>query len=133
MASPPTSRLAFLDGSGAPWPSPREWMPELIEVELEPALLTRARLFRQTESLPLYVRELAGQLRVLAEWTGACTGWYRLRLELDDELSEELMCEVSPTKISPDSYRALIDDLHSDRLPASIAGAPRPLGGAARP
>ena len=36
MASPPTSKLAFLDGSGESLPGPREWTPELIQVDIDP-------------------------------------------------------------------------------------------------
>jgi predicted component of viral defense system (DUF524 family) len=96
-------------------------MPEVIEIQLDPELRQRASLFRHSEKLPLVVRDHAGEERVVADWPRTGTGRYLLRLELDDELLEEAVYEVEPLKISPASYHALIDDLQSDRLPASIA------------
>lgn len=89
MATPLTSTLTFLDGAGQPLSGPREWTPEVIQVDLDPTLRHRASLFRQSERLPLVVRDHAGEERVLADWPRAGTGRYLLRLELDDELVEE--------------------------------------------
>jgi hypothetical protein len=129
MDLPPTSRLTFVDAAGESVVGPREWTHALIQVELDPALLTRTTLFRNTEKLPLFVQQLGQSVRVLANWQRAGTGRYRLRLELDDELVEESVTEVPPTKIGTSSYQALIDDLQSGRLAASIAISLDWLGG----
>jgi hypothetical protein len=132
MASPPTSKLSFLDSSGEPLRLPREWTPELVEVDLEldePAILSRASLFRQSEKLPLFTQEFAGKLRLLAHWPRVGTGRHRLRLELDDRLVEEQTYQIAPRKITSASYRALIDDLQGARLPTSVAIGLNWLGG----
>lgn len=129
MGTPPISRLSFVDGAGELLAGPREWTPEIIQVDLEPALRHRASLFCRAEKLPLSIRDHAGEERVVADWPRSGTGRYRLRLELDDRLLEETVYEVEPRKITRASYRALIDDLQSDRLPASIAISLERLGG----
>jgi predicted component of viral defense system (DUF524 family) len=129
MDSLPTSSFSFVDGLGQALPGPREWTPELVRVDLDPAFLARASLFRQSEKLPLFVQELGHSVCVLANWPRTGTGRYRVRLELDDQLVEESVYEVAPTKISAAAYQALIDDLQNGRLPASIAISLERLGG----
>jgi predicted component of viral defense system (DUF524 family) len=129
MGSPLSSRLTFIDRSGEALSGPREWTPELIQVDIDPVLFTQATLFRQSEKLPLFTQELGQAVRVLANWPRAGTGRYRLRLEIDDELVEETVHEVAPTKISASSYQALIDYLQGGHLSASIAISLERLGG----
>src|SRR5688500_1029987 len=99
MASPPTSRLRFLDTVGAPLEAPTEWAPALVEVLVAPAEWEHVRLWRQGQPAVLYLRVLAGKVRVLAEWPRSDPGYYRLRLEGGGE-SEEQTVTVHPQKIS---------------------------------
>jgi predicted component of viral defense system (DUF524 family) len=131
MASPLTSKVSFVGTDGEALDAPREWTPELIEVAISPEQLQRSRLLCQGAQLPLYVQELAGQLRVLAQWPRSGTGQYRFLLELDDLPAYETVCTVRPRKISEESYSALISDLQGDRLPTSIAVGLEATGGLA--
>src|SRR5690348_6744028 len=108
MASPHTSNLSFIDSDGRAVPGPREWTPEVVSLPVEPDSLIRTNLFRNSYRLPLAVREIAGEPRLMAEWPRAGTGRYNLRLEVDGELVEESEWEISPAKISKESYGALI-------------------------
>lgn len=119
MASPPTSKLRFLDTSGTESTGPREWARSLVEVLVPPERLEQIRLLRQGEPMQLFAQPLGGSTRVLAEWPRSNTGRYRLRLE-DGAMVEELEVGVAPEKISQSAYGRVIDELQT-ALPASVA------------
>jgi predicted component of viral defense system (DUF524 family) len=96
-------------------------MPHLIDVAMPPEQYQQARLLCQGERLALYRQELAGIEHVLAQWPRSGTGRYRLVLEVDDQVVEELTCTVTPAKIDEEAYRSLINDLQGERLPTSVA------------
>src|SRR5215211_7459097 len=116
MGSPPTSRLRFLatsDGTPADGTSvdaPREWSPALVEVLVPIDRWVEVRLWRQEEELPVYLKRLGGQPRILADWPRSGAGRYRLRLEWLGE-TEERIVAVGPQKISSESYARLLEDL----------------------
>jgi predicted component of viral defense system (DUF524 family) len=126
MASPPTSRLRFLDDTGAEIGAPREWRRGLVAVDIPIDALTHARLLRNGEPLSLFAKSGATDLAVFAEWPLSGTGRYRLQLDLDGE-QETREITVSPEKISSDAYSQLIEDLQTT-LPASIAISLQRLG-----
>lgn len=121
MVSPRTSRLRFLDSTGAESLGPNEWTQSLVEVLIPPDLgsLERVRLLRQGESMRVFAQPLGGKTRVLADWPRSGTGRYRLALEYGDT-SEELDVTVRPQKISTEAYGRMVDELQT-RLPASVA------------
>lgn len=118
MALPPTSRLGFVDERGAPC-VPSEWTPGLIEVRGALEGWEGIRLWRQTEQLPVYLKRLGGEVRILADWPRSDPGRYRLRLE-SAEGNEELTVTIRSKKISPEAHARLLEDLQS-RLPVSVA------------
>ena len=118
MALPPTSRLGFVDDRGAPC-VPKEWAPGLIEVRADVEGWEEIRLWRQTESLPVYLKRLGGEVRILADWPRSDPGRYRLRLE-SPEGAEERVLIIQPRKISPEAHSHLLEDLEV-RLPVSVA------------
>ena len=119
MGLPPTSRLQFLDDTGAEAAAPREWRRSLIRLEISVDDLARATLLRNGQPLPLVAKQTAAGLCAYAEWPLSGTGRYRLHLDLDD-YQETREVTVIPEKISQDAYANLIDELQT-RLPASIA------------
>ena len=88
MVSPRTSRLRFLDSTGAESLGPNEWTQSLVEVLIPPDLgsLERVRLLRQGESMRVFAQPLGGKTRVLADWPRSGTGRYRLALEYGEHL-----------------------------------------------
>ncbi len=122
MASSPTSKLRFLDpSSGALTGVPREWSPALVEILVPHQDWEKGevRLWRHGEALPVYLKRLNGQVRVLADWPRSGPGHYRLRLELSGG-DEAHTFTIQPTKISPEAYAQLLQDLET-RLPAAVA------------
>src|SRR5919107_110207 len=90
MGSPPSSRLRILaaadggpanDALGTPVDAPREWSPAFVEVLVPVDRWEEARLWRQGEELPLYLKRLGGRPRILADWPRSGAGRYRLLLE----------------------------------------------------
>jgi predicted component of viral defense system (DUF524 family) len=127
MASPPTSRLRFLDLDGAETGGPLEWRRSFVEVLALPEQLEQVRLLRQGQPLRVFVQPLGSTIRLLAEWPLSGTGHYHLVLELADEPVEERVVTIEPQKISPSAYGRLITDLQTT-LPASVAVALQRLG-----
>lgn len=133
MGSPPISEdagvLRLLDLSGVPAGSPREWTPMWVEAQIPLGDWESAELVRGESALPLTLRRLAGEVRVLAEWPRSGPGNYELRLRSGRTLSRQTLT-VHPEKIDEGSFRRLLEDLET-RLPASIAVALQRLGGLA--
>src|SRR5262245_13465448 len=126
MASPPISRLRFLDAEGAVTSGPREWRRSRIEIAIPADRAPEARLLRNGEPLGLFAEPVDGELRVRAEWPLSGTGRYRLSLDLEG-YSEEVETTVIPEKISEVAYGRLVDELQT-KLPASIAIGLQRLG-----
>jgi predicted component of viral defense system (DUF524 family) len=130
MASPPTSRLRFLSSSGSSLPSPQEWQPALIQVDAPGYSLRSIRLEQHGEQLPISLRVLAGEERVLVDWPRSGPGSYELRLLLDGAEIEVHRLGIKPMKITPVAFARLLEDLES-QLPAAIALSLQRLGGLA--
>lgn len=128
MASPATSaRLRLLDLAGVPIPAPREWTRALIELRIAADAWITARLWLQEQLMPVTLRQLDGQVRVLAEWPRAGPGRYRLRLDAEGH-ADELVLTVRPSKITEVAYTQLLADLET-RLPAAVAIGLQRVGG----
>src|SRR5215211_723903 len=126
MDSPPTSRLRFLDETGAELEAPREWRRGLIALDIPIGSLANARLLRAGEPLPLLAKPGPTGLAPYADWPLSGTGRYRLHLDWDDQ-QETRVVVVSPEKINQAAYGRLIEDLQTT-LPASIAISLKRLG-----
>ncbi len=122
MASPPTSRLRFLDdAAGTRTHGPREWRRSSCRgrIPAEPPRTDTASSERR--ATPRFsLSPIDGELRVLAEWPLSGTGRYRLRLEPRGRRRGSARSIVTPEKISARPTDGLIDDLQTT-LPASIA------------
>jgi hypothetical protein len=86
-----------------------------------------AELWRGSEPMPLGLRRLAGEVRVLAEWPRSGTGNYELRLRWRS-VEQRLVLVVEPEKLSQESYGRMLEDLET-RLPAGVALGLQRLGG----
>jgi hypothetical protein len=133
MDLPPSSdgaaALQLLTLAGEPVGAPREWELMLVEARIHPDAWTNAELHRGEESLPLALRRLGGEVRVVADWPRSGPGNYRLQLRLNGEVREQIVT-VQPEKISRDAYARLLEDLEA-RLPASVALGLQRTGGLA--
>ncbi|MDQ3694440.1 MAG: restriction endonuclease-like protein [Chloroflexota bacterium] len=130
MDSPPTSvRLRLIDPSGAELAAPVEWTPALIELLIDSAAWEAAQLTLQGDPIPVSLRRIDGQARVVAEWPRSGPGRYRLRLITDGESDEQILT-IAPRKIGFDAYRRLLDDLET-RLPVIVALGLQRAGGLA--
>lgn len=130
MVSLPTSEtplLRVLGADGVALRSPREWTPLWVEVLIPAEEWASAELWRGSEPMPLGLRRLVGEVRVLAEWPRSGTGNYELRLRWRSA-EHRLVLAVEPEKLGPESYGRMLEDLES-RLPASIALGLQRLGG----
>jgi hypothetical protein len=136
-ASPPTSELSgpaepephklqFRDLAGVPLDQPREWAPAIVEMQISPEGWNQARLTLQGAQLPIYVRQFAGGVRVLADWPRSGAGHYELELELPEE-REFLRVTIAPEKISSAAFAQLLEDL-TLQLPAEVAIGLQRLG-----
>jgi predicted component of viral defense system (DUF524 family) len=121
MDSPSSSPFSFLDVAEQPLQTPVEWSEAVVVVPLGPDDLGKARLLLQGRSLPLSIRILEGEPRVLATWPRQGTGNFELVLEVGERAIARQILSVRPQKISQDSYVALVNDLQGDALPTSIA------------
>ncbi len=119
MDSPPTSRVRFFTPEGVAQDAPMEWKAGLVEIDVPVDHWEGVRLWRQGEALPIYLKHLGGEVRTLADWPRSGTGRYHLRLECPG-WTEELTLTIQPTKISPEAYSRLLEDLET-RLPVSVA------------
>lgn len=118
MASAPTSSLGFLDLHGRAVDGPTEWTRGYVHIKVPQARWQGVALTRNGELVEVYLRPLAGEPRVVADWPLSGTGHYRLELT-DGGSREELKLSVWPRKISKAGYFQLLDDL--EQLPASLA------------
>lgn len=117
---PSASRLRFLDQEGQELDAPREWEPALAEVLVAPAQWEHVRLRLQGGGLPLYLRRLGGELRVLADWPRSGAGHYRLQLLRDVESAvENYVVTIRPRKLSNEQFAQLLADLET--LPGAVA------------
>lgn len=126
-SSATSSSIQFVDFNGFPIGIPIEWKPALIDLCIEPADWANADLRVQEVPVPLTLRRLSGQTRVLADWPRSGPGHYLIQLT-SPAGTESRMITIQPTKISDSAYSTLLDDLQH-RLPASIAIALQRLGG----
>jgi hypothetical protein len=129
MDSPPTSRLRFLSVEGSPIETPREWTPALVEVLVDPEERSTVRLWRQGESLPVYLKVIRGKERVLADWPRSEVGHFKVLLETPGAVEEQAF-SILPEKISTYAYEQMLEDLEK-RLPAAVAVALQKGGGLA--
>jgi hypothetical protein len=128
MASPATTRLRPLDSRGQQLQAPREWTAGLVEVDIAPELWEQAKLECNDRPLPLSLRRLGGEQKVVATWPQAKTGHYELRLSLPETPTERVTWTVQPSKISTSAYLQMLEALEL-RLPVSIALSLQRLGG----
>lgn len=130
VGSPPSSEagddgpgvggLRFLDQEGQEVDAPREWEPALVEVLVTPARWEQVRLHFQGGELPLYLRRLRGELRVLADWPRSGAGHHRLQLLRDVEsAAENYVVTIRPRKLSGEQFAHLLADLET--LPGAVA------------
>jgi hypothetical protein len=119
MVSHPFSNLRFLTAFGTPLDVPSEWMPALVEVLAPAEDWEQIRLSRQGHALPVYLRRLGDQVRMLADWPRSGPGHYRLKVELPDQIEEDNFT-IQPQKISPIAFAQLLEDLQT-QLPATVA------------
>src|SRR5215207_11198552 len=101
MDSPPTSKLRFFTSRGDAQDAPKEWAPALVEIDVPTDQWEKVRLSRQGELLPIYLKRVGGEVRVLADWPRSGTGHYRLQLECPGWVEERTLT-IEPTKISPE-------------------------------
>lgn len=118
MVSSASFELRFLTLEGQDLLAPPEWAPCLVEIR-GPWEWDTVALRRGSETLDISVRKVAGQTRVVADWTRSGAGRYELELRAADHLSRT-QCYVRPEKLSETAVEELVDDLQR-RLPASIA------------
>src|SRR5688572_13960750 len=82
MDSPPTSSFAFFSTSGGRQAGPLEWAPGLLAVAAEPHEWSEAELWRNGNEMPLSLRRVGGEVRVVADWPLSGTGHYQLDLRV---------------------------------------------------
>jgi hypothetical protein len=130
MALPPTSDaqlIRLIDVAGNPLGVPREWTTHWVEVAIPVEAWGVAELWRGTEPMPLTLRRIGGEVRVVAEWPRSGTGNYELRL-ISQSAQSRLLLTVRPEKLTPSSYAQLLEDLET-RIPASVAVGLQRIGG----
>ncbi|MEH2302002.1 MAG: DUF2357 domain-containing protein [Nostoc sp.] len=114
-----TSKLVFLNIEGEKIEAPLEWQPAYLEVLVPPDNRRKVQVWLQGKKLSLYLRDLAGKERVLADWQRSNTGYYRLQFEYQGKIEEQVIT-VLPQKISREAFAQMLDDLDT-RLPTSVA------------
>jgi predicted component of viral defense system (DUF524 family) len=119
MDLPHTSKLSFLSLEGEPLESPAEWQPALLEVRVPIEQRKEVQLWRQGTRLRIFLQEIKGKERILADWPLSNPGYYRLRLEYQGNFEDQIIT-VWPQKISREAFAQMIEDLDA-RLPASVA------------
>ena len=127
MASPPISKISFLDLTGTAIVSPTEWKSALIEVDAPLVDWHLVQLTIQDKSASVRIEHRFGRDRLLADWPRSSTGNYGLTLTIGD-YSEKRGITIRPQKISEPAYAAMIDDLQR-QLPTSIAVGLQKAGG----
>ena len=119
--------VRLLTPSGSVVHQPPEWQPLLIEALVPLSRWQDASLDRQGVFLPLSVRRVGAEARVVADWPRSGPGRYRLRLSLDGTVHEAII-HVRPTKISSEELFRLVEELQTS-LPVNIALALQRGGG----
>ncbi len=119
MDLPHTSKLGFLSLEGEPLESPAEWQPALLEVRVPIEQRKEVQLWRQGTRLGIFLQEIKGKERILADWSRSDSGYYRLRLEYQRKVEDQIIT-VWPQKISREAFAQMLEDLDA-RLPASVA------------
>jgi predicted component of viral defense system (DUF524 family) len=119
MDLPHTSKLSFLSLEGQPLESPAEWQPALLEVRVPIEQRKEVQLWRQGTRLRIFLQEIKGKERILADWPLSNPGYYRLRLEYQGKVEDQIIT-VWPQKISREAFAQMLEDLDA-RLPASVA------------
>jgi len=128
MDSPATSpKLQFLDVDGGPIEGPLEWTPALLAVEMDSSQWDSANLLVQETPLPLMLRRVGGQPKIVAEWPRSGPGRYAVRV-LSPSGEAALTVVIRPAKLSESAYVRLLDDLEN-RLPAAVAIGLQRAGG----
>ncbi|MEQ9486106.1 DUF2357 domain-containing protein [Coleofasciculus sp. F4-SAH-05] len=119
MDLPPTSKLRFLNHKGEALQAPLEWQPGFIEIQVPKNKWEEVRLWRQGEELSISLKRLANKARILADWHRSNTGYYRLRLEYQGEIEEQIIT-VWSQKISRTAFAQMLEDLDAS-LPTAVA------------
>ena len=119
MDLPPISKLSFLNYEGEIIKAPIEWQPACLEIHIPQKKIEQVRLWLQDKEIPISLRRLGGKFRVLTEWPRSNAGYYRLRLEYENDIEEQTIT-VWPQKISREAFAHMLEDLDS-RLPTSVA------------
>jgi hypothetical protein len=119
--------LGFHGAGGVELEAPLEWAACLVVLSLPADRWSEHRLERDGEVLPLSLRMVDGEERVVAEWPRSGTGSYELLLTHADGRREASRCLVKSRKIDADAYAELLTDLET-RLPASIVIGLKRLG-----
>ena len=127
MASPPISKLSFLDPTGTAIASPTEWKSALIEVDAPLGDWHSVQLSIQDRPVSVRIEHRFGRDRLLADWPRSGTGNYGLAIKIG-YYSEKRGITIRPQKISEAAYAAMIDDLQR-QLPTSIAVGLQKAGG----
>jgi hypothetical protein len=127
MASPPISRIRFLDLSGKYIVGPLEWKSALIDVDATSDDWRSIELSIQGTPTSVRVEHRFGQDRLLADWPLSGTGNYKVMLNIGS-YAETRVITIRPRKINDAAYTFMIDDLQR-RLPTSIAIGLQKAGG----
>lgn len=124
--NPAAQWLSFLTTDGRPLTGPREWQPALVCVSAPAGDWDQIRLDRHDLPLPVSLRRLGGQSRILADWPRSGVGHYRLTCAWAGS-QEQITVTVLSEKLTPEATDRLLLDLETE-LPASIALALQQLG-----
>ena len=122
----PAPRLSFLTMNGQALTAPHEWQPALVCVDAPASDWDRIRLDRHDLPLPVSLRRVGGQPRILADWPRSGVGNYRLTYVCASD-RDQATVTVRSEKLTPAATDHLLLDLETE-LPASIALALQQLG-----
>lgn len=125
-ASPRTSEFRFVDASDEEIVAPSEWQIcyLLLDSPFERLADCVARV--NGRAMPLSVRMLGSEARVVARWDRAGPGWYDLEFGIAGEESHRRI-RIDSSKIGPGAMTEMLVDLE-ERLPVTIAIALRDAG-----
>ncbi len=125
LSASSSSDLVFRLSDGTRVEAPLEWLPARVAVPIATEHLSRVRLLRGPQELPLSVRPVDGLLSVEADWPRSGPGQYELSCP---ELGLSWRVRVDSRKISPASLQSLVEDLQF-RLLASLGMTLQRMGG----
>jgi hypothetical protein len=111
--------VRFLDPSGQVIPTAPEWRPAYLDLERPPEEWGRVVVRRNGAELPVLLRRLGGQPRLVAEWPRSDPGRYALAVEFEGIVERQEIL-VPPRKIGQASFGRLLEELDA-RLPTAIA------------